>query len=91
MKVVVSDYLFENLDPEREALRGVAEIVALREYPGQEEFLKVARDADGVISQMSPLRREVIEGLERCRVIVRYGVGVDNIDVAAATDRKSVV
>ena len=87
MKVVVSDYTFEDLDPETEALRGVAELVALREYPGHQEFVKVARDADAVLSQMSPLRAEAIEGLERCKVIVRYGVGVDNVDVPAATRR----
>lgn len=89
MKVVTSDCLFESTDPEREALRGVAELVVLRQYPGREEFLRVARDADAVISQMAPLDAPVIEGLERCRAIVRYGVGVDSVDVAAAT-RKGI-
>jgi D-3-phosphoglycerate dehydrogenase / 2-oxoglutarate reductase len=89
MKVVVSDYLFEDLEREAEALRGVAELVPLREYPGPEEFLAVAADADGILSQMAPLRAEVIEGLRQCRVIVRYGVGVDTVDVEAAT-RKGI-
>ncbi|MBM3460065.1 MAG: C-terminal binding protein, partial [Armatimonadetes bacterium] len=84
-KVVVSDNLFEDLEPEREALRGVAELVVFGPYPGPGRFLEAARDAEGIISQMAPLRAEVLDHLERCRVIVRYGVGVDNIDVEAAT------
>lgn len=87
MKVVITDYSFQDLSQERQALRGLAELVAFREWPGTADFLNVARDADAVISQMSPLDGEVIGGLERCRAIVRYGVGVDNVDVAAATAR----
>lgn len=87
MKVVVSDTIFEDLEPEREALRGLAELEIVREWPGRDAFLKTARDADGIICQMAPLREDVINGLERCRVIVRYGVGVDNVDVEAATRR----
>jgi D-3-phosphoglycerate dehydrogenase len=85
MKVVVTDHLFEDLEAEAAALRGVAELVELRAFPGPERFLELARDADGLLSQMAPLSAATIDGLERCRVIVRYGVGVDNIDVAAAT------
>jgi D-3-phosphoglycerate dehydrogenase / 2-oxoglutarate reductase len=85
LKVVVSDFGFEDLAPETEALRGVARVQGVREYPGREKFLALARDADGVISQMSPLDAAVMDGLKQCRVIVRYGVGVDNLDVAAAT------
>lgn len=87
MKVVVTDYTFENLDREREALRGVAEVVANRTYQGPEHLLSLARDADGIISQAAPVGADVIQHLERCRVIVRTGVGVDNVDLEAATRR----
>jgi D-3-phosphoglycerate dehydrogenase / 2-oxoglutarate reductase len=87
MKVVITDTLFEHQDLEAEALRGVAELVVNRRYQGPEHLLGLLRDADGVISQMAPLGANVIDHLERCRVIVRYGVGVDNVDVAAATRR----
>jgi D-3-phosphoglycerate dehydrogenase len=85
MKVIISDSLFEDHEPEEEALRGLADLVVLRKYPGPEAFLGQARDADAVISQMAPLGAEVIDHLKQCQVIVRYGVGVDNLDVAAAT------
>ena len=60
----------------------VREPAALRE---------LGRHADGVINCYSLLPREVIEGFERCRIIARYGVGIDTIDLAAATERGIVV
>jgi D-3-phosphoglycerate dehydrogenase len=45
-----------------------------------------ARDADGLLVQWAPVSRRVIEQLTRCRVISRYGVGVDMIDLDAARD-----
>ncbi len=86
LKVVVSDFLFEDLQPEIDALAGIAEVSAMGRYPGAAEFLARASDADGILCQMAPLDREVMQGLRKCRVIVRYGVGVDNLDVAGATE-----
>jgi D-3-phosphoglycerate dehydrogenase len=49
--------------------------------------IAAARDADGVIAQYAPLTGRSLAGLERCLIVSRYGIGVDNIDVAAATER----
>jgi len=48
-----------------------------------------AGDADGVLNVRAQITRPVIAVMERCRVIVRYGIGVDTIDIAAATERVS--
>lgn len=45
------------------------------------------RDADVVLVRESPVNRAVIEAMERCRAVIRYGIGVDNIDQAAARER----
>jgi D-3-phosphoglycerate dehydrogenase len=50
------------------------------------EYLARCREADGLLVQYGAVTRRVFEGLPRLRVIVRYGVGVDGIDLAAATD-----
>jgi D-3-phosphoglycerate dehydrogenase len=50
------------------------------------EYLERCRDADALLIQYGAVTRRVLEGLPRVRVLVRYGVGVDGIDVAAATD-----
>jgi D-3-phosphoglycerate dehydrogenase / 2-oxoglutarate reductase len=50
------------------------------------EYLERCREADGLLIQYGDVTRRVLEGLPRVRVLVRYGVGVDGIDLAAATD-----
>src|SRR5262245_27290865 len=53
----------------------------------ESEYLERCAEADGLLVQYGAVTRRVLEGLPRLRVVVRYGVGVDGIDVAAATDR----
>jgi D-3-phosphoglycerate dehydrogenase / 2-oxoglutarate reductase len=50
------------------------------------EYLERCREADALLIQYGDVTRRVLEGLPRVRVLVRYGVGVDGIDLAAATD-----
>lgn len=73
-------------DYEMEPLAGMeAEIV---EGPANEkEFLAVARDADAIYAKGIKITRTIIEGLQKCRAIVLGSVGVDSVDVAAATAR----
>tara|TARA_B100000676_G_scaffold239082_1_gene239661 strand:- start:2941 stop:3990 length:1050 start_codon:yes stop_codon:yes gene_type:complete len=81
----------QNSLPEMEALRPLADIV---EFSGSDpdEFLELARDADAIIIAWGvKVTREVCEQLERCQVISCASVGVDSVDVAAATDHGIVV
>jgi D-3-phosphoglycerate dehydrogenase len=50
------------------------------------EYLERCGEADGLLVQYGAITRRVLDGLPRVRVLVRYGVGVDGIDMAAATD-----
>src|SRR3990172_12164646 len=49
------------------------------------------READVVLVAAAPIPRRVLESLPRCRAVVRYGIGVDNVDLDAATDSGIVV
>ena len=74
-----------NYDLEMEALAPIgAEIV---EIPSgtEEEFAKAARDADAVYAKGRRITKAMIDGLDRCKVISLGSVGVDSVDVAAAT------
>ncbi|MEW6227532.1 MAG: C-terminal binding protein [Bacillota bacterium] len=51
------------------------------------EILDEARDADAVLTVSAKLRKDVIDHLERCRVVSRYGIGVDYIDIDALTGK----
>ena len=72
---------------ELEALRPIgAEIVDIAAKT-EEEFAKEARDADALYAKGRPITKRIIDGLERCRVIALGSVGVDSVDVVAATAR----
>ena len=70
--------------PEREVLEPIAEIVT-PQVRTQEELCAAIRDADAVMVGLQVFDAAVIGSMERCRVISRYGIGYDNIDVDAAT------
>jgi D-3-phosphoglycerate dehydrogenase len=53
----------------------------------EEDVVRVAGDADGLITTYAPITARVLEALPRCRVVARYGIGVDNVDIQAATER----
>lgn len=86
-KVVITDYYYESIQQEAAVM---AEIGAeLRDYHCQteDEVIAAAAGCDALICQFAPITRKVIESLDKCKVIVRYAIGVDNIDVAAAEER----
>lgn len=79
-------------DNERNMLRdaGISELVEI-EGSTPEEIMEAGRDADVVLIISAKVRRPVIERLERCKLLCRYGTGTDNIDIDAATERGIVV
>ncbi|MCC7484778.1 MAG: C-terminal binding protein [Burkholderiales bacterium] len=84
-KVVLTDYVWESLDVERRILAGVAELTALRTKK-PEEFIAQAADCDALLNTYAgPITAEVMAKMPKCRIIARYGIGVDTIDLEAAT------
>ncbi|MDR7426193.1 MAG: C-terminal binding protein [Armatimonadota bacterium] len=89
--VLVTDYVFPSLEVERAVLRAAgAELVAMQ-AGSEAELAEAVGNADGLLVCYAPVTRRVIERAQRCRVIARYGIGVDNVDVDAATERGIVV
>ncbi|HFM0554425.1 TPA: C-terminal binding protein, partial [Escherichia coli] len=52
-----------------------------------EEKLRQVSNADAIMVREATVSRPMIEAMQQCRVIVRYGVGVDNIDSQAAKEK----
>ena len=90
-KVVISDYYYESLAQEREILTGIDAEILDYHCTTEDEVIQVAQDCDALICQFAPITRRVIQSLTRCKVIVRYAIGVDNIDVKAAEEQGIVV
>ncbi|MFB6303934.1 MAG: C-terminal binding protein [Haloferacaceae archaeon] len=82
---VVTDHDFPDLDIERDVL---ADVATLRDADASTaaEVIEAAEDAEALLVQYAPITREVFDHLDDLRVVARYGVGVDNVDVAAAAD-----
>jgi D-3-phosphoglycerate dehydrogenase / 2-oxoglutarate reductase len=85
--VVITDCDHDTVDPEEAVLAGHdVELRRLR-CRTPEEVAEQAGDADVLINQYVPITAAVLDALPSCRLVVRYGVGVDNVDVEAATGR----
>ena len=84
-KVVLTDYVWDSLDVERKTLEDVAELVALK-TKAPAEFLPHASDCDALLNTYAgPITAEVMARMPNCKIIARYGIGVDTIDLDAAT------
>lgn len=82
-RVVVTDQVFPDVDVERELLGAAGGVLEVARGE-RDEVLATARDADAVLNTFFALDASSIAGLERCKIVARYGVGVDNVDVEAA-------
>lgn len=89
--VAVADAPFPSLDPAKNALAPINAELKLASEPTVDAILDVARDADGLMVTYGKIPAELIEQLEKCKVIARFGIGVDNIDIAAATKKGIMV
>jgi len=86
LRIVVTDTGFPDADLEKSVLAALKAEVTVAKCRTEDDVLAAARDADGLLVQWAPITRRVIEQLTRCKVISRYGVGVDMIDLDAARD-----
>jgi D-3-phosphoglycerate dehydrogenase len=90
-KVVLTDYVWESLDVEKKTLQGIADLVPLQTKLA-EEFLAQAEDCDALLNTYAgPITAKVMARMPKCRIIARYGIGVDTIDLDAATQAGIIV
>ncbi|MCC3358983.1 C-terminal binding protein [Bacillus sp. REN16] len=90
-KVYISDYDYPDTDIEKRVLEPIgAEVIGLQCNTG-ENLAELAKDADAIIQQYAKIPRSTIEKLPTCKVIARYGIGVDILDVDAAYEHGMVV
>jgi D-3-phosphoglycerate dehydrogenase len=87
-KVLLSDYTFPDLDIERKALAPLDAKLEAVQCRTVEEVAAAVADADVVITQFAPVGEPAIAAMKKARAIIRYGIGVDNVDLAVAAARK---
>lgn len=89
--VIITDLDHPGVAEEEAALAPVGARLQVAQCRTEQDVLASCREADGLIVQYAPITAAVLAGLPRLRVVARYGVGVDTLDVAAATARGVVV
>jgi D-3-phosphoglycerate dehydrogenase len=90
-QVAVSDIVFPNLDRARAVLSTIGAELRLAAEPKPEAILRVAKDADALLATYAKITADMIRQMTRCRIISRFGIGVDNVDIPVATERGIVV
>jgi len=91
IKIAITDTVFPDWKPAEQALSALDVELIRAEAPEQDAILAVASDADAVFVTYAQMTADVIAGLDKCRVIGRFGIGTDNIAIDAATDAGIVV
>lgn len=89
--IAVADSVFPSLEPAMAALKQLDPELRIAKSTSEADILDVAREADGVLVTYAKLPAGLLQQLQRCKVIGRFGLGVDNIDVKAAAALNIVV
>jgi D-3-phosphoglycerate dehydrogenase len=85
-QVVITDCDHGSIEEEKEEFSQMRAELILAQVQKEEDLIRVCKEADGLINQYALLTRRVFENLPKCKVVSRYGVGVDSVDLKAATD-----
>lgn len=91
LKVVITDCNHHSVEIEKKILSRASFEFVLAHCKTEDEVINIGENVDGIINQRAPITRRVIKSLNKCKVIARYGVGIDNIDVKAATEYGIIV
>ncbi|MBF4550718.1 MULTISPECIES: C-terminal binding protein [unclassified Pseudoclavibacter] len=84
-KVVLTNSAVPLAEEAEKAFLGMDVEFVTVDAPTEDELIRVAGDADAIIALAEPLSRRVIDSLSRCRSITRFGIGLDGVDIDAAT------
>ncbi|WP_369404777.1 C-terminal binding protein [Piscibacillus salipiscarius] len=90
-KVVVTDYNYHTFAPEKEVLEQMGIELTLEQCQTEDEVIERCHDADAILNQYAPISRKVIENLPNLKIVARYGIGFNTVDLDAATERGVVV
>jgi D-3-phosphoglycerate dehydrogenase len=83
--VLVTDYAWPSLDPEREIFQQARVRMLVAETGSEEELVSLAPSANGILCNWKAVSAAVLRAAGQCSGVGRYGIGLDNIDVAMAT------
>lgn len=83
--VVVTDYEYQDIAQEKAIVAEFGAKLLEYQYKDAKNLMAVTKDADAIIVQYAQITKEIIDNLDHCKMIIKYGIGVNNIDVDAAS------
>ncbi|MEU0926011.1 C-terminal binding protein [Streptomyces malaysiensis] len=86
--ILIADFDFGDVDIERAIIEGAGLQLLAAQCKSEDEVIEAGRETVGILTQYARVGSRAIDALTRCRVIARYGTGVDIVDVDAATRRE---
>jgi len=87
MRVLVTDAEYSPLDIEAEVFEAAGHELVVSQCRTAEDVIRAGQDVDAMLVQYAPITAEVLEALPRLRLVSRFGVGVDVVDLDAARAR----
>lgn len=85
-KVLITDYVWPDTRPEREILEPLGVEIIEADRGDEDRLVELAQDVDGILTCFALTTGNIIKASPKLKVVSRYGIGVDNIDVAVATE-----
>jgi len=86
LKVLITDYVWPSVEPERAVLAKAGAEIEVAPDTSEETLASMAEDADAIMTCFAQVTDKVLRAAGKCVVVGRFGVGVDNIAVATATE-----
>src|ERR1700690_4021363 len=90
-RVLLTDYAWPDLDIEHGILKAAGTELVVAPQQDPQTLARLAVDCDAIMTNWAKVPEAVIAASPRCKIIARLGIGLDNIDVAAASRRGIVV
>ncbi len=90
-RVLVTDYAWPTLDPEKEILGRIGASLIVASTGEEDELVEMAPQADAILTCWKAVSTRTIREAPRCQIISRYGIGLDNIDIPFATEQGVIV
>ena len=90
-KALITDYVWPSTDPEREVLEAAGIELVIAPDSSESTLTELARDVDAIMFCFAQVTDKVLESATNCKIAARCGIGVDNVDIAKATELGIVV
>lgn len=90
-KVLITDYVWPSTDPEREVLEAAGIELVIAPDTSEATLVELAKDVEAIMFCFAQVTAKVLESATNCKIAARYGIGVDNVDIAKATELGIIV